>query len=122
MLSNAKSEIISDPHTRQMVISLEHEQVLTKVDFKTQYVEEPELTRPLGDEPVLISRIQVKHGENNTQVLCLRPEHGQGIEIAFDSTLLHTFCRLLEEGVQKADWDLEFRIGDYDMPVSRMSH
>ncbi|MFC1866801.1 hypothetical protein ACFL0H_01505 [Thermodesulfobacteriota bacterium] len=122
MLNNIKSEIISDLHTRQAVISWEHEQVLTQVDFQTQYKEEPEISRPLGEEPVLVSEIQVKHGADNTQMLCLRPEHGQGIEIVFDSTLLHTFCKLLEEGVQKANWDLEYRIGDYTLPVSRTAH
>lgn len=122
MLNNTKSEIISDPNTRQAAISLEHEQVLRQMDFQTRYIEEPEISRPLGEEPVLVSKIQVKQGEENTQVLCLLPEYGQGMEIVFDSTLLHTFCKLLEEGVQKADWDLEYRTGEYTIPVSRTTH
>ncbi|MBN2060197.1 MAG: hypothetical protein JW882_07245 [Deltaproteobacteria bacterium] len=122
MLNNTKAEIISDPYTRKAAISWEHEQVLTKVNFQTQYMEEPEITHPLGEEPVLVSKIQVKKGAGNTQVLCLQPEHGQGLEITFDSTLLHTFCKLLEEGLKKTDWDLEYRIEDYTLPISGTTH
>lgn len=122
MLNNTKSGIISDPNTRQVALSLEHVQVMKQVDFRTRYMEDPEIIQPLGDEPVLVSSIQIKRGADNIQVLCLRPEHGQGIEIAFDSTLLHTFCKLLEEGVRKADWDLGYRIGDYTMPAIRTTH
>jgi hypothetical protein len=122
MLNNTQSGIIADPHTRQAMISLEHEQALTQMDFQTQYREEPEISRPLGEEPVLVSKIQTRPGPENTQVLCLQPEQGQGLDIVFNSTLLHSFCKLLEEGVQKAEWDLEYRIEDYLVPVSRTSH
>ncbi|MDB9823025.1 hypothetical protein OAC89_04915 [Deltaproteobacteria bacterium] len=123
MLTNTQSGIIADSQTKQAMISLQHEEALANVDFKTQYREEKEIDRPLGNEPVLVSKIQVKPGPgDDTQVLCLQPEKGNGLEIVFDSTLLHTFCKLIEESVQKTDWDLDCRIVDHTMPVSQTAH
>ncbi len=122
MLNDSQQATIADSHTRQAIMSLEHEEVLSRVDFQSKYIEEPGIRRPLGEQPVLVSKIQIKPGVNNTQVLCLHPDQGQGLELVFDSTLLHSFCRLLEEGVQKADWGLEFRIFENIIPVSRTAH
>jgi hypothetical protein len=122
MLNNTQPTTIADSHTRQAIMSLEHEEVLSRVDFQTRYVEEPGISRPLGEQPVLVSKIQIKPGTDNTQVLCLHPEQGQGLDLVFDSTLLHSFCKLLEEGVQKADWDLDCRIFDKITPVSPTAH
>jgi hypothetical protein len=94
----------------------------TDAEQNPKYQEVPETHRPLGEEPVLVSKIQVKPGPGNNQVLCMHPEQGQGLEIAFDSTLLHSFCKLLAVGVKKTDWDLELRVPDYTAPVSQTTH
>ncbi|MBI2295581.1 MAG: hypothetical protein HYU76_06020 [Betaproteobacteria bacterium] len=36
-------------------------------------------------------------------LLSLHPQEGQGIDMAFDTKLLHIFSRLLHEAVQRAD-------------------
>jgi hypothetical protein len=122
MLSKTQSGMSADPQTKQAVLSFQHEKALARTDFATQYQEIPESRRPLGDEPVLVSKIQIKPGPDNTQVLCMHPEQGQGLEIAFDPILLHSFCKLLVEGVKKTDWDLEYRISDEVAPVSQTTH
>jgi len=122
ILSKTQSGMSADPQTRQAVLSFQHEQAIARADFATQYQEEPEIRRPLGEEPVLVSKIQMKPGPGNTQVLCLYPEQGQGLEITFNPTLLHSFCKLLADGVKKTDWDLEYRIADYAAPVSQTTH
>jgi len=122
MLNKTQSGMSADPQTRQAMLSFQHEKVLAQTDFATKYQEEPEIRRPLGEEPVLVSKIQIKPGPGNNQVLCMHPEQGQGLEIAFDPTLLHSFCKLLVDGVKKTDWDLEFRIADYAAPVSQATH
>ena len=122
MLKKTQTVVSADPQTRQAVLSFQHEQAIARTDFATQYQETPDSRRPLGEEPVLVSKIQVKPGPDNTQVLCLHPEQGQGLEIAFDPTLLHSFCKLLVEGVNKTDWDLEYRISEEVTPISQTTH
>ena len=122
MLSHAQPGIGAVPQSRQAVLSFQHEQAVSTMDFVTPYQEDPKIRRPLGDEPLLVSKIQVKPGPDNIQVLCLHPEQGDGVEIALDPTWLHSFGRLLVEALKKSDWDLEYRIAGYAEPVSRTSH
>ena len=41
------------------------------------------------------------------RTLCFYPEKGQGVELAMDDRLLHSFCKLLADATAKADWALQ---------------
>lgn len=122
MLGGTQSGTSTDPRTKEAELSFQHEQALAKMDFSTPYRETPEVHRPLGDEPVLVARIQVKPGPENTRVLCMHPEQGQGVEIVLDSIWLHSLCKLLVGAVKRSGWDLELRIADYGAPASTTTH
>lgn len=122
MLAGTQSGTGTDPQIKEAEISFQHEQALAKMDFSTPYQETSEVHRPLGNEPVLVARIQVRPGPENTHVLCMHPEHGHGVEIVLDSMWLHSLCKLLVGAVKKSDWDLELRIADYGAPVSTTAH
>lgn len=122
MLGNTQSGMSPDPQTRQAVLSFQHEQAVAGMDFATPYQETPEVKQPLGDDPVLVSRIQVKPGPGQTQVLCLHPDLGHGLEIAPDPRWLHSFCKLLADGVKKTDWDLDYGILDTATPMDETTH
>ena len=122
MLGRTQPGIIQDSQTKQAVLSFEHEQALAKMDFKTPYQEGSEVNRPLGDDPVLVSNIQIKPGPGNTQLLSMNTQKGKGVNIALDPNLLHSFCKILADGVKKTDWDLEFKVAHYTAPVSMTSH
>jgi hypothetical protein len=122
MLDNTQNGISPDPQTRQTVRSFQHEQAIAGMDFAKPYQESTELKQPLGNEPVLVSKIQVKPGPGKTQVLCLHPDQGRGLEIALDPRWIHSFCKLLGDGVKKADWDLDYRLADAGAPVSETAH
>ena len=49
---------------------------------------------PLGENPVLVSRVRVKTREDGLQLLCMHPDQGQGIELSMDNNLLHSFYKL----------------------------
>jgi len=122
VLSDTQSVISPDPQTRQAVISFQHEQAVARMNFSTPYQQGPEPYRPLGDEPVLLTNIQIRPGPGKNQVLRLHPEQGAGLELAFDATWLHSFCKLLADAVRKADWDLSLRIAEHVEPVSTTAH
>lgn len=122
MLDRTQTEMSPDPQTRQALLSFQHEQAVSGMDFATPYQEPAEAIQPLGDEPVLVSKIQVKPGPGKTQVLCLHPEQGQGLEIALDPPWMHSFCKLLAEGVKKTDWDLDYGITDSAAPIDETTH
>ena len=122
MLGDTPSKTDAGPQAKEAMLSFQHEEALAKMDFATPYQEAAEVRRPLGDAPVLVSKIQVKPGPGNTQVLCMHPEQGQGVEIVLDSIWLHSLCKILVGAVKKSDWDLDLRIADYGAPVSTTAH
>jgi hypothetical protein len=97
---------------RAALLGLEHERAMRAADFSKPY-EERSLARPLGEEPMLVTRVQSRREENGAHVLTLLPGSGQGIHLTLDEGLLHSCCRLLQNAVAKADWGfkLEFPAG-----------
>lgn len=61
---------------------------------------------PLGDEPILVSRIAAKPVENHRVLLSLQDEKKQSFDLMLDNFMLLGLCKLLSEGMKKTDWDL----------------
>jgi hypothetical protein len=95
----------SDPQSRQAILAFQHETALSQSDF-SQPFDESEYQRPLGDSPLLLARIQLKETDGGAQILCLHPEHGEGVDLTLDQNLLHAFSRLITDAVNKAEWEL----------------
>lgn len=93
-------------HLANVLLPYEHQEVVSKADFSKPY-EEKDRVYPLGEEPILLSRIQIKHTHQG-DILCLLPTNGQGIELGAQPQFIHTFCKLLRDVVSKADWDMDF--------------
>jgi len=99
----------ANPEARKALLGLEHEHAVSKADFSKPYDAEG-ASRPLGDSPLLLARIQTGHDRNGQPVVALHPAEGQGVTLSFDSVLLHSLCRLLQAAVKKSDWDMELKL------------
>jgi hypothetical protein len=66
--------------------------------------EEVQRVHPLGDAPLLVSRLQRRPADDGRMVLGLLPAEGQGIFLTLDTTLLHGLMKLLQRAVEKAEW------------------
>jgi hypothetical protein len=99
----------ANPEARKALLGLEHEHAVSKADFSKPY-DAGTATRPLGDAPLLLARIQTGHDRNGQPVVAMHPAQGQGVTLSFDSVLLHSLCRLLQAGVKKSDWDMELKL------------
>jgi hypothetical protein len=103
--SSPEIALQSNPEARDALVSMQHEQALGRANFTTSF-EETARAMPLGAEPILVVHIQSsKDGEGN-QVLGLLPQQGQGIHLTLDNTLLHSFCKLVQNAAVKTDWNL----------------
>lgn len=99
--------------SRREVIAFEHEKAVNATDFRTPFQEPPPETPrtfPLGQTPYVATQGNVRL-DGASFKLALNPAQGQGIEIGLDDRLMHSFCRLLEQAVKSADWDLPFLTG-----------
>lgn len=86
---------------------IEHKEIVSKSDFKTQYQESSYL--PLGEEPALLFSVGVKPNQSGQPMLCMHPEKGQGIEMVLNDQILHSLCKLIVDTAKKADWKLDLR-------------
>jgi len=99
------------PKVQKALLSFQHEQVVAKSDFSKQY-EQDNMTMPLGETPILLSRFQIKMAQNGDPILCFHPEKGSGVELNMDEKLLHSFAQLLTNAVNKTEWDLHYQIAE----------
>ena len=91
-------------------LAMEHEKNVANADFQTAFQESQVF--PLGETPLLLSRVTVRNDDTRGQMLCLYPQEGQGIEFALSDQMLHSLCKLLVTTAQKAEWDLNLDFGE----------
>jgi hypothetical protein len=100
---------LPDEKTRRTMVGFQHEDVVRGGQFNKPFAQQS-ATLPLGETPVLLSRISGKPGAGGYQVLAFHPESGQGIDLNADTRLLHLITKLLMEAVKQSDWDLKLVI------------
>ena len=93
---------------KQITKAYEREQTMKQSEFVQKYASKVALTKtPLGPEPILVTKIQIKQPKDEAPILCLHPDDGQGFEISAHSMIIHAIRKLLCEAVSKSDWDLD---------------
>ena len=99
----------ADPQARAALVGFEHEKAMQQADFSRPY-QNAGHERPLGTEPILVTRIHTGRDEAGNHLLSLLPADGQGVNLCMDENLLHSCCRLLQNAAARAEWDfrLEF--------------
>ena len=98
----------TSPEARDALMGMKHEQALKEANFAKPYEEAKQ--RPLSSEPILVGKIQTSYDANRTNVLTLLPLNGQGVNLALDENLLHSLCKILQNAVSRADWDLRLEL------------
>jgi hypothetical protein len=91
------------------LLGFQHEKAIRQADFSKPY-EEAQRDRPLGQNPLLVTRIQPRRDQQGQHVLGLLPTVGQGVHLTLDENLLHGLMKLIQNAVGRADWDLELRL------------
>ncbi len=97
------------PEARQALLGMQREQALSKANFSRPYDAENR-ERPLGAEPIVVARLNTGRNKKGKHVLMLMPQQGQGVTLALEDTLLHGLCKLLQDVVAKADWDIALAV------------
>lgn len=103
--SNSVAPTPMAPEVRTAMLNFMHQHAVSQTDFSTQFQENPNDT-PLGARPILVTRARLEPREQGGFMVSLHPQESHGIEVAMDATLLHSFCKLLSDAINKAEWDL----------------
>jgi len=99
------------PLARKEMLAFEHQKAVSDSDFRTPYRETPK-TCPLGDEPVLLAKMQTRRNADGSFTLALGPQSGAGIDLALNNGLLHSLAELIRNGAALAHWELPTPIDD----------
>ena len=99
----------ADPLAKLELLRFEHERALQNSDFKTPF-KGVARSLPLGEQPVLLSRCEVRPRPDGAVVMVVAPEQGSGIDLALNPSLLHSIVALIEQALRAADWDLKLDI------------
>lgn len=95
----------TSPAVKQELLEFEHSKAVNDSDFKTPY-REKQRSNPLGTEPLLLSKMQIRRSEDGSMVLAISPQQGAGIDLAVNDGLLHSLVELIGNGARIADWEL----------------
>jgi hypothetical protein len=110
-------QLQQNPEARKALLGFQHEKAIQKANFSKPY-EEAERERPLGTEPLLITRIQPRRDQQGRNVLGLLPAAGQGVHLTLDDSLLHGLMKLLQNAVQKSEWSIDLALPSGMAPVA----
>ena len=95
----------ANPEARRELLKFEHEQAVRASDFNTPY-QDSSKSLPLGDQPLVLTRFQMRPETSGTITLALGPEKGRGIDLALNPTLIHSILALMDTAIKAAAWDL----------------
>jgi hypothetical protein len=90
--------------SRQALSEFAHMQALQETDVKSAF--EGGAKFPLGEEPLLVSKIVVKNDGAGNTTLGLTPENDQGADIGLNESLTHLIADLLTRTAMHAEWQL----------------
>jgi len=99
---------------QQAVLEFEHENAVNQADFDQPYEEKIEAL-PLGKEPMLVSQMSIQRSKDDKHTVIFKPAKGQGVNLNMGNDLIHSFCKLLSDAVDKTDWNLELQIVNQSM-------
>lgn len=105
-----------DENVRRSMMEFQHVDAVSAGEFAKPYDEAANVL-PLGEEPVLLSRITAKQNAAAQQFLCMHPEKGQGIDMAVDAKLLHMISKLVSDAVAQSNWDLQLALDPRAVPA-----
>ena len=104
--THARIQVQADPAAKRELLNLEREQAVQAADFKTPYKAQYK-SLPLGDEPLVLTRFRLQPRDNGSIVLTGGPERGDGIDLALNPHLVHSFIALMDNALKAADWNLD---------------
>ena len=103
--------MVADPAAQQMLTELQRETFLEKADFTTPFTSQaPQL--PLGEEPILVTDVQLNLLANGTLNLVFQDQNGDGAtgrscQLGLQSSLLHGLLHLIGQALQLANWRID---------------
>lgn len=97
-------------HARREIVGMAHQASINenvqRGGFAKKF-EDAAAAFPLGSDPLLVTTANFQLKAQQPVRIEFVAANGKRFEIAFSDGILHGFCKLLQDGVGKAEWGLE---------------
>ncbi len=97
------------PEARNALLGFQHEKALHEVQF-SQATNEPGREHPLGNAPIVVSKVRARRNQKGQTILSLLPRQGTGVDLTLGDTLLHGVLKLMQDTASKAEWGLALAV------------
>jgi hypothetical protein len=110
-----------DPLQKQSITSFKRQQTLSQVDTQRKFDDATIVAWPLGKEPLLLCKIQVRNkGDNAVQAIWFGDTSDRGLEIPISASLPHLLIHLVTQSHQASGWEIA-AINEYNQREQRES-
>jgi len=99
--TQARIQVQADPAAKRELLNFEKGQTVQAEDFKTPYKAQDKSL------PLVLTRFRLQPRDNGSIVLTVGPERGDGIDLALNPHLVHSFIALMDNALKAADWNLD---------------
>jgi len=107
MESTQPQMVAPDPTSQQILTDLKRDAFLQQADFKTPYTEQAQQL-PLGDEPMLVTDVQLSFQSSGVQVTLQDKGAPGGLaqtcQLNLQPALVHGLIHLIGQAIDKAAW------------------
>jgi len=93
-----------DPLAREALSEIAHHQAHREADYGQTYAGGS--VHPLGEDPVLLAKANLKEDAEGRMTLGLLPQKGPGADIGIDEKLTHLIARLVHNAAVSAEWQI----------------
>ncbi|MFP4475612.1 MAG: hypothetical protein ACLFOY_08610 [Desulfatibacillaceae bacterium] len=98
------------PDTRRAVQQFREEAALSSADFKTPYNGGEAAVSPLGDEPLLVTRLNIRETGDEKKTLVFSDNSGRGITLTLAPHMIHSVRKLIADTARRAEWNLDISL------------
>ena len=111
---NPQVQGVDNPSVKKTILSFQHQSAMAKTDLSQPYADKPPAPKPLGETPILVTRVKAVSPQPGQHALTFAPAPGAGPEltITLPEAGLHSFCHLLMQVTEQAQWGLGLSLED----------
>jgi hypothetical protein len=93
------------PEARDMMTQALRDQAKQSADFASPF-DDQSSERPLGEHPMLVAAVDLKHDGQGQVGVSLRDAQGRNLSVNLTHDLLHNLLTLVEQALAQSEWGL----------------
>lgn len=105
-VARAVPHAVAVPEARAMLAEAARSKPLPGADFSQKFAAAPDSPKPLGQEPLLATEIELQSDGSHGLRMQLREQQGRHFALQINEELAIALLRLLEQALRAADWGL----------------